>query len=191
MTYTLWGPSQHTEKVAPGICWYSTASHGGYHLSPMRNALVHPAWKSSPYGRREGWYEEDLDYNIVYVTFPGLFTREQVQEAHETLKAWYPDEYRLATGAPVSLEESFVLRERLFLQEHARDYLVLSAWGSWHPLIPKGMVGVFATIGGSRDSAVYDAGRYFLVPETEYNAKPRTPKFLVDLNRHKEVERFA
>jgi len=35
---TPWGPSQTSREIAPGICFYSTASHGGYYLSPDRFA---------------------------------------------------------------------------------------------------------------------------------------------------------
>src|SRR3990167_6057716 len=37
---TPWGIADHRERIADGIDFYSTPSHGGYFLSPERNALV-------------------------------------------------------------------------------------------------------------------------------------------------------
>ena len=36
LSSTPWGEPQTRREIAPGICFYSTARHGGYHLSPDR-----------------------------------------------------------------------------------------------------------------------------------------------------------
>ena len=116
-TRTPWGTSDHSEKVAPGIIFYGTPSHGGYHLSPKRNAKV-----AEPLRRKDGWYEEDCDYARVLLTFPELFAPERVAEAKRSVKSWAPDEYTEATGEPVAVEESFILRERA--KAHENDPIV-------------------------------------------------------------------
>ena len=99
-TRTPWGNSDHKEKVAPGIIFYGTPSHGGYHLSPKRNARV-----AEPLRRADGWYEEDCDYARVVITFPEFFSAERVTEAKRSVKSWSPDEYTAATGEKVNVED--------------------------------------------------------------------------------------
>lgn len=79
---TPWGPSQHQKQAAPGIVFYSTAGHGGFHLSASRMMefrQVFPAfqtWASGP------WFEEDADYSMVVLAFAhNVFNDEQVRDA--------------------------------------------------------------------------------------------------------------
>ena len=69
---TPWGPAQTSEVIAPGITFYSTASHGGFHLSDERNARVSLKLRRSTFLQlgMKGWYEEDCDASIVLATFP-------------------------------------------------------------------------------------------------------------------------
>ncbi|KAE9708267.1 DUF7007 domain-containing protein, partial [Escherichia coli] len=62
---TPWGPSQGATVYAEGVVCYSTAGHGGFHLSAERNRSVHPMLLA-----RDGWYEEDEGWAIVAITFP-------------------------------------------------------------------------------------------------------------------------
>lgn len=68
---TPWGIAQVTEHIAPGITWYETHCHGGFHLSPERNALVPQELKEETWAQLglEGWYEEDCDAEIVREVF--------------------------------------------------------------------------------------------------------------------------
>ena len=91
-TNTPWGPSQDSKEIAPGIVFYSTASHGGIHLAPTLNAQVADVWR-----REEGWYEEDCDWAIVAFTFPALFLNAYAS-AVDTVRHWYPCEYEQVTG---------------------------------------------------------------------------------------------
>src|SRR5207248_2595464 len=68
-TSTPWGLSQTTTRHAPGITFYSTASHGGFHLSAGRLAQVHPAMRELS-GYPAGWFEEDCDWAVVGLHFP-------------------------------------------------------------------------------------------------------------------------
>lgn len=67
---------------------------------------------------------------------------------------------------------------------HQNDLIVVSAFGSWHKDVPKGMVGVFAVQGGNPMSKVNPnkTKGYFLVSESEYDS--RDNYFVVDLAKH-------
>ncbi len=66
-TSTPWGRSQgSTTRLAPGICYYSTASHGGISVSRSHwhRMSEQAIARGIPYGGRL-WYEEDCDWAIV------------------------------------------------------------------------------------------------------------------------------
>lgn len=185
-TSTPWGPSQQSTRLSPGIIWYSTASHGGVHLCPTRNAMIPEAFRAEG-----GWYEEDTDWNIVAYYFPEAFPKEDRRNVIATLKNWRPDEFERATGQKVKPEESLELRARLFREKHKHDWVVIAAWGSWHATVPTGMVGVCCTRGGVH--GVYgkpEPEQYFLVPKSEYDARDRG-EFVVDTTQHKPWQPHA
>lgn len=72
-TSTPWGPSQQVDHVARGIVWYSTASHGGYHLSSRRIAEMPEEYRNHNPWAGPGWYEEDCDWAFVVLSFPEIF----------------------------------------------------------------------------------------------------------------------
>lgn len=75
---TPWGPAQEVTEIAPGITFYSTASHGGFYLSLERNAKVPKKVQQQTFLQQglAGWYEEDCDAEIVIQTFPEYFTEK-------------------------------------------------------------------------------------------------------------------
>ena len=90
MTATPWGFSQTTRKIAPGIMSYTTASHGGIHLSKGKNALM-PEY----FLRDDGWYEEDCEWAKVCLCFWDRwfahFQRKSDMElAKKTLSIYFP-----------------------------------------------------------------------------------------------------
>ena len=106
---TPWGQSQHQKKYADGIVMYSTASHGGFHLSEKRIAEM-----PEPY-RNVGWpwYEEDCDWCKVVLSFPQYFSVEDREAAKRTAIRWYPHEYMKVTGEIVTPMESLKLRQEI------------------------------------------------------------------------------
>lgn len=180
-TYTPWGPAQTSEKIVRGLMRYTTAGHGGYHLSPTLNQQV-----PQPIRNAGGWYEEDCAWAAVVYTFPELFTKNDRIEAIQTLKNWMPDEYEAITGTVLVAGESHIKDQRVFNEHHREDYLVLAAVGDWHHKVPKGFVAVFAGRGGRLMNGRYPTDtKWFLVPTEEY----RDPaKFVVDPERHQETE---
>lgn len=190
---TPWGSAQTARMLAPGIGMVSTAGHGGIKLSPERQRQV-PA-----YMRCEGgWYEEDCQAAIPLVVFEDLIREHGPKWLVESLDKyppittvmnWYPDDAAKWLGRPILPEESMVLRERIFKAQHVNDYVVVAAWGSWQEGVPEGMVGVFATLGESRQEPLWSQGRYFLVPDAEYQS--RQGSFVIDLSQHQEVADFT
>lgn len=172
-----WGSVQRYKRIADGIFSVSTASHGGFRLSPQRQAAMPPALALAG-----GWYEEDLEYNRVILAFPDAFKPDQVESAHRTMKHWHPDAYAGWSGSPVAVGDSHVLQERQFKAEHANDFIVTAAWGDWHASVPKDTVAVCAARGGRRGAEE----KFFLVPKVEYQDRDG-PGFVVDTARHKEI----
>ncbi len=182
-TSTPWGRSDDSKQERRGIVFYTTPSHGGYHLRRTRNAFVHPALR-----RENGWYEEDCEYAIVHMTFPAIYTQKQVEDARATVRNYWPDEYTEATKEVVTLEQSSVLRERAARVKHANDWIAVAAWGDWHSRVPPGMVGVLATLGASREDGREE--RYFMVTKEEYQSPDHRCLlgFIVDPLRHESIE---
>lgn len=179
MTNTPWGMSQSVSRFGLGVNFYSTARHGGFHVSEKINLMINRTWRND-----NGWYEEDCEASIVILTFSNRFTPEQVTRAHESAKNWYPHAYETVFDVQVKPEESSVLRAEKFRVDHANDYVGMSAWGSWYETVPTGFVGVFAGRGGRTETGAFPADtKYFLVPEDEYNTRTEGG-FVIDENKH-------
>lgn len=90
---TPWGHPDTVKEIAPGITFYSTPSHGGYHLSPARIAsMPKPLRDFQPFAG-PSWYEEDCDWSIVALAFPQFFPSEAIDVALMTLKHNKPHLY--------------------------------------------------------------------------------------------------
>jgi hypothetical protein len=170
---TPWGPSQLATIYADGIVFHMTASHGGFHLSIERNARVSPLLrKSSP------WYEEDVEWAIVALTFPDLFTAYERKCADEAIRNSCPSAWEQIHGRELAPGESWRKDRQAFEHKHAGDWVVISAIYSSHH---EGMTEVVATRGGVQDRHADE--RRFLVPSAEYAS--RGPfGFVIDEHRH-------
>lgn len=101
---TPWGTSQSdTLKIAIGLCFYSTAGHGGIAVS------FSPAMRMSAWARRQGikyggrwWYGEDTVWAIpvleLYDRVPamrdfyeGRHVFDIKERAEQLMRRWYPD----------------------------------------------------------------------------------------------------
>lgn len=178
-TTTPWGPAQTERSIAPGLTSYTTAGHGGIHVSVGRNREVHAAWRNP-----EGWYEEDLEANIVVYSFPEAFSNEQVAYALKQLRTSLPHQFMAVTGEVLTAADSHVLRREEFEAASRDQFVVRSAFGS-QPVaeprseLPAGTVGVLA-----ERAATKEVG-WFLVPREEYAARPKDgTSFIVDPDRH-------
>jgi hypothetical protein len=166
---TPWGKADQVTEKAPGIWQVSTPGHGGYKLDRAHNLQVEAVWR-----KVGGWYEEDCEWAIVVLTFEQTFReqaptdhvfRSTLAEAHRAARQYFPDEYTAVTGQSVALAESRKLRERAFKASIGDQLVSVSAWGDWHPGVPKGHVGVYAVPGGDRARP----GRHFLVSDAQYH----------------------
>lgn len=173
---TPWGKADSVRPIADGIWFVGTPGHGGLKLIASLNAKM-PKIIRSP----GGWYEEDLAYNWVIVAFPELVERGllngTLENAHQTLRDWFPTEYEKVFGVKLTSSQSRELRKNLFKAEHANDWVAVSAEtkSSWNPQIPDQVVLVTcqpAGIAHHRDAPT----RRFLVPRGDYNNPSlRTP----------------
>ena len=73
-----------------------------------------------------------------------------------------------------------------FLKLNADKWVVTTAWGSWSPWVPSGMVGVCAYLGGNSAGRIGEPA-YFLVPESEYQTRDGMG-FIIDETRHPRFE---
>jgi hypothetical protein len=94
-TDTPWGTAQSATYYMEGVIFYSTASHGGFHLSKTALRRVpdylQTADKYAP--GTAGWYEEDCASAIVVVCFPELFRMEWRENAIQTMQHTYPEQW--------------------------------------------------------------------------------------------------
>jgi hypothetical protein len=154
---TPWGLSQHAVVYANGIVVHSTASHGGFALTPERNAAVLAALRSP-----DGFYEEDCAWVAVAVAFPELFTDYEQRHADETLRHYYPDAWEAAHQATLEPGQSRARDRERFVRENAARWIVVSAiLSSHHP----SFVECVARLGGQHDGET----RRYLVAEELYD----------------------
>ncbi|RVC87945.1 hypothetical protein EN739_34160 [Mesorhizobium sp. M2A.F.Ca.ET.017.03.2.1] len=169
---TPWGPSQGATVFADGVTCHSTASHGGFHLSPERNCKVDARLRAA-----DGFYEEDECWAIVAFTFPDLFTSFERRSAERIIKDSFPDAWEEITGNVLAAGQSREKDRRAFEAEHAADWIVVSAIRADYK---KSFVEVIATPGGRR--GVGSDERRFLVPADEYVIGRFG--FVIDHDRH-------
>lgn len=169
---TPWGPSQGATLFAEGVMFHSTASHGGFHLTPRRNCSIHPALN-----RPKGFYEEDAEWAAVAQGLPELFTTRERRQADETIRHHWPEAWERIHGRLLEPGESRERDRQIFERRHAEDWIVIAAVRSDHR---RGFTEVVATRGGKRDERVGE--RRFLVPAEEYQPGPFG--FVIDESRH-------
>jgi hypothetical protein len=85
---TPWGHPDTIEHIAEGITWYSTPSHGGYHLSPERLQAM-PEYLRNCSFTKDQWFEEDCSWCAVVLAFPAHFREEDQKVAQLTYDAVY------------------------------------------------------------------------------------------------------
>jgi hypothetical protein len=192
-----WGEVQHATRFVDGIYSVSTAGHGGFKVSDEFNRLI-----PEPFRADGGWYEEDCDWAAVvfFIQVPfrenGKIT-ETIKAARSTLRVWRWREWEKYFGDVIPPGESSIKDTDVFQAAHTNDFIVISAYGDWHPNVPAGYVGVEATRGGrspgyyklSGEDAVrqHDPERaFFLVLKDDYRSKRDNCQgcFVIDTDSH-------
>lgn len=83
-----WGSINERRMVAPGIWFCGTATHGGYWISAAMAEAV-------PESIRRRWFEEDCEWSILPLVFPGAFSKADVELAKQIARDWCPMEASL------------------------------------------------------------------------------------------------
>lgn len=106
-----WGKPDYGVELLPGVVQISTPSHGGFHLSSTRLAAMPAQLQAVPtFTGNPCWFEEDCDWALVAIGFPGLFNDEHIHAAVQTVR-------HTSYHSPASLWLS--LREASFIIERA------------------------------------------------------------------------
>ena len=87
-TGTPWGGPTTAEEFAPGIVRFSTPSHGGFWLDDKAMEKMPGTCKSGALFAGAPWFEEDIDWSWVALTYPELFPRAHVEAARRTFEGW-------------------------------------------------------------------------------------------------------
>lgn len=165
---TPWGQSQHAVLYADGVVAHSTASHGGFALSPDRNRLVVSRLRVP-----DGFYEEDCAWVAVAEAYPEFFTDFEKRHANDILRNVYPEAWEEKHGRMLQPGQSRGKDRSRFDRDNADRWVVISAIQSrQHP----GFVECIAMLGGRRssglraptgeDEALYDIGAFgFVIDE--------------------------
>lgn len=130
-TPTPWGPAQSEKTIAPGITSYTTAGHGGIHLTMERVQAMPAALRAiTPYAHNERdplnecgrWYEEDCDWALVALAFPEHFDDYSLLCAVQTVR---PESYMAMAATWLENDpQGRALRDRVdaWKQAHASDF---------------------------------------------------------------------
>ncbi len=97
---TPWGISDSHKNISEGIDWFGTPSHGGFRLSAERLAQLPLRFKYFKPWAGAGWFEEDCDWCVVVIAFPGFFSVEDRTNAEKTFMGSlsYFNEHGAVTG---------------------------------------------------------------------------------------------
>jgi hypothetical protein len=185
---TPWGASQYSSAYGEGITFHGTAGHGGFKVERALNAKI-PAYMRAA----GGWYEEDCEWAKVAVVFPERFDAETATAAKKSLADYDYKAYEKFYGIVLKPGESYEKDKEAAQEKFKNHYQTLSAFGDWHPQVPKGFVVVFAGKGGRLPNGMFpDNCKHFLVKATEYEKRQVGvgTGFVVNPKRHKEVPDF-
>lgn len=188
-TSTPWGAAQQSQRIAVGIVSYSTAGHGGIHLTAKRVAQMplslQTYLKNSLSAAGDAWFEHDCEWAFVALSFPEFFPKDQ-DSAEATLRNTFPEAWEAFYGKPLLPGQSRARDEKLFYENNADRLISTAAWGSWAEHVPEGMVGLCAVQGGRQSFNSPRPETWWLVPKEEYAAN-RTFGFVIDPEKHQQI----
>lgn len=172
---TPWGVAQLSRQFADGIVLHFTASHGGFHLDEIANAVVHPLFRND-----DRFYEEDCEWAKVAHTFPQLFTAYERRLADRILRDYHPDAYERVMKVTLKGGQSHIRDRQEFEGRHRNDWVVIAALNSDHKPC---FVECIATLGGIRGET---GERRFLVPRADYTIGRHG--FVIDPAKHQPYD---
>jgi hypothetical protein len=94
-TSTPWGTAQSAYHFGRGVISYSTAGHGGFHVSNgLLKRIPDYLQTADQYAPgTHGWFEEDCASAIVIVCLPEFFPMAWRYNAVETMRRTYPEQW--------------------------------------------------------------------------------------------------
>lgn len=94
-TSTPWGTAQTATYYAHGLVNYSTAGHGGLHVSNglLKRIPLYMQYADQYATGTAGWYEEDCGWAIVVVCLPEFFSMQMRLDAVRTMQSTYPKQW--------------------------------------------------------------------------------------------------
>ena len=92
-TSTPWGVAQTARSFGRGIVQYSTAGHGGFHVSSGLLRQMDEDMRGDKYAPL-GWFEEDCAWSMVVLSFPERFDLQTRLAALDTLRSTYPQQFQ-------------------------------------------------------------------------------------------------
>jgi len=151
---TPWGKSDSKVTLARGISFVTTASHGGFAVTPtaalqyLSTAAVSRALKYGGYY----FFEEDCDAAIVLFELPLALRMKWNKSLRlagkyaliKSLSMWHSD-YLIEVGQTPDAEGLKCFNENKLqdkLRAEKSPDLIVSASGDWAPWVEKGCVGV-------------------------------------------------
>lgn len=114
-TRTPWGKAQVIEKIADGIEYIQTASHGGYRVSKERLDKMPAHLRLCSFTDNE-YFEHDCSWCAVVLAFPECFKSDMYQMAKSVYQAEYETVYyvRLHVG-------NEIIQQRLWIGSASGD----------------------------------------------------------------------
>jgi len=85
---STWGKIQSVKPIAEGIDWITTASHGGFVVSPARLEQMPENLRKCSF-TQDNNFEEDCSWCAVVIAFPNHFPVNILQNARECYEACY------------------------------------------------------------------------------------------------------
>lgn len=97
-----WGAIEECREIYPGLYFVATQSHGGIYVDDLRFAMIpdyiaKASFLSRGRDKPSQWYEEDCDWALLALVFPGAFAAPMQEHARSTLTALA--DYRAALAA--------------------------------------------------------------------------------------------
>jgi hypothetical protein len=92
-TSTPWGSAQTAKSFGRGIVQYSTAGHGGFHVSSGLLRKMAEDMSGDAYAPL-GWFEEDCAWSLVVLSFPERFSLQARLDALSTARDYYPQQFQ-------------------------------------------------------------------------------------------------
>ena len=168
---SIWGTVQYQHNYAEGIDFVSTAGHGGFKLDRKRNAKIPKAFRMEG-----GWYEEDVNFNIVIYFFADTNEdwTEKKDKAERQLKIWLWQNWEVYTGKELQPGESHFKDEHVWKQANKDKFIVRSA------LLADDRNWVNVTAVRESDGARGE----WTVPTEEYRTDKNYGNFVIDEARH-------